>query len=109
MALTPTDIQCMAVGYPRPIPGYEWVFDPQWFEPWQRKKDMTDRAELIDALASAMQQAARASVAKGAQFAQGEQINLDTESLWHAVATGVASIIDRVVEEKLERGNVERT
>ncbi len=103
MTLTPTDIQCMAAGYPRPVPGYEWVFDPHTFEPWQRMKDMTDRAELIDALAAALQQASRASVAKGAQFVQGEQINLDTESLWHAVATGVASIIDRVVDETVAK------
>ena len=109
MTLTSTDLQCMQHGYPAPIPGYEWVFDPHTFEPWQRMKDMTDRAELIDALATALQQASRASVAKGAHYVPGEQINLDTESLWHAVATGVTSIIDRVVEERLEKRDVKRT
>jgi hypothetical protein len=28
-----------AGGLPPPEPGFEWVFDPNTFEPWQRKKD----------------------------------------------------------------------
>lgn len=68
---------------------------------------MADRSELVGALAEALQLAARASVAKGAQYVPGEQINLDVESLWHAVATGMASIVDRVVEEKLAKKEVD--
>lgn len=30
---------------PVPHPGYEWVFDPNTFEPWQRPIDRTDRSD----------------------------------------------------------------
>lgn len=33
-------------GLPPPEPGYEWVFDPHTFEPWQRKLDADLEAPL---------------------------------------------------------------
>jgi hypothetical protein len=109
MTLTPTDIQCMAAGYPAPAPGYEWVFGPQWFEPWQRRKDMAERNELVGALAEALHRAARASVAKGAQYRPGEQIDMDVETAWRGVAEGLVNLIEKVVAERQGRTDVRRS
>jgi len=70
---------------------------------------MTERAELTAALAEAFQQAARASVAKGAQYRPGEPLNLDTESLWRAVADGLVNLIEKVVAERQGRNDVRKS
>ena len=70
---------------------------------------MTERAEMVGALAEALQIAARASVGRGAQYAQGEPINLDTESLWRGVADGLVRLIEKVVDERLGKRDVERS
>lgn len=73
---------------------------------------MTDRAELVDALAEALRQAARASVAKGAQYVPGEPLNLDVESLWKGVAEGLVKLVEKVIDERRDermKGDVKRT
>jgi hypothetical protein len=100
MTLTPTDLHLMANGYPAPVPGYEWVLDPHTFEPWQRRKDMADRNELVGALAEALHRAARVSVAKGAQYRAGENIDTDAEGAWRAVAEGLVKLMEKVVDER---------
>jgi hypothetical protein len=61
---------------------------------------MAERHELVAALALAFEQAVRASVAKGAQYVEGEQINLDTKTLWEGVAEGLVKVVEKVIEER---------
>lgn len=60
---------------------------------------MAERNELVGALAEALRQAARASVARGADYRPGEQLNLDTESLWRGAAEGLVKLVEKIIDE----------
>lgn len=57
--------------------------------------------KVIAALAEMMSQAARASVAKGAQFAPGENISTDADGAWRGVAEVVVKLVEATVRERL--------
>lgn len=67
---------------------------------------MEQREQLVEALAEAFQHAARASVARGANYEPHEQINTDTAGAWRAVAMGLAQVVDRIVEERFSQQEV---
>jgi hypothetical protein len=58
------------------------------------KIEMSDREKMVDLLGSMFHQAARASVAKGAQYAPGENISTDAEGAWKLVAETLVRIAE---------------
>jgi hypothetical protein len=58
------------------------------------------RNDVIDALGTALEQAARSSVAKGAFYAPGEHISMDSKAAWRSVAESLASMMEIMVREK---------
>jgi len=62
---------------------------------------MPDREKIIDLLGTMFAQAARASVAKGAQYAPGENISTDAEGAWRVVAETLVKIAESSIIEKM--------
>lgn len=57
------------------------------------------RVRIIDELGSRMAQAARASVAKGAQYEPGENISTDAETAWRLIAESLVSMVEIEVRD----------
>lgn len=57
------------------------------------------RAKVVSELGSRLAQAARASVARGAQYAPGEQISADAEGAWAGIAEHLVSLVEIEVRE----------
>ena len=72
------------------------------------------RDELVEALADGLHQAARVSIARGEQYVQGEQVNTDAVGAWRAVASALVKVVEKVIDERqpkpeVEKRDVERT
>lgn len=62
-----------------------------------------DRQRVIIELGSRMEQAARASVARGAQYDPGENISTDTEAAWKAIAESLVNMVEIEVRDAIAR------
>jgi len=65
---------------------------------------MSERNKTIGMLGELLYQAARASVAKGAQYDEGENIKTDARAAWAGIAETIIDYVDQrtIPEEKKE-------
>jgi hypothetical protein len=63
---------------------------------------MKDRDQIVIALGSRLEQAARTSVARGALYEPGENISLDAAEAWHKVADTLVALIEAMVKHSGE-------
>lgn len=59
-----------------------------------------NRDKVVEDLGKLLEDAARTSIAKGAQYHPGEPITFTTEAVWQRVAKNLIKLIEVVVEEQ---------
>lgn len=61
---------------------------------------MSSRENIIKELGSMLNQAARASVAKGAAYEPGENISLDSQAAWNGVAETLVKMVEVMAKQE---------
>jgi len=71
---------------------------------------MQDRDRIITELGSMLEQAARASITRGAIYEPGENIQVDATAAWKGVAETLVSLVEAMVKHgDVLRGEVEES
>lgn len=69
---------------------------------------MADHTDFADKLGIALERAARASVAAGAQYEPGETIHFDSKEAWKVLAKHLCEYIDERINEISSKSVQER-